>query len=162
MSAAPPPVPLETLFAHRASVRRLARALVLDGPSADDIEQQTWLAALRHPPQQHATTRAWLGRVVRNLALDSGRARRRREAHELRAARPEALRSTDEVVAEAEVHARLVTAVNALAEPYRKTVLLRWFEDLLPTTIAEQMGVPIETVRTRLRRAHRALRDDLG
>ena len=139
MSAAPPPVPFETLFAHREWVRRLARSLVLDGPSADDIEQQTWLAALRRPPQRQASVRAWLGRVVRNLAWDSARARRRRETHELRAARPDALRSPDEVVAEADVHARLVAAVNALSEPYRTTVLLRWFEDLPPATIADQV-----------------------
>ena len=162
MSASPPPVPLETLLTHRAWVRRLARSLVVDGPSADDVEQQTWLAALRNPPRHQATARAWLGRVVRNLALDSRRARLRRDAHELLAARPEAVRSTEHVIAEAEAHTHLVTAVNSLAEPYRTTVLLRWFEDLPPTTIADRMDVPVETVRTRLRRAHHALRDDLG
>jgi RNA polymerase sigma-70 factor (ECF subfamily) len=162
MSASLPPVPIETLLSHRAWVRRLARSLVLDGPSADDVEQQTWLAALRSPPRHAATSRAWLGRVVRNLALDTGRARRRRDAHELGAARPETTRPTTDVVAEADAHARLVAAVRSLGEPYRTTVLLRWFEDLAPATVAERMGVPVETVRTRLRRAHRMLRDELG
>ena len=162
MSASLPPVPLETLLTHREWVRRLARSLVLDGPSADDVEQQAWIAALRSPPLHQATARAWLGRVVRNLALDTGRARRRREAHEQSAARPEATRSTADVVAAAEAHSRLVAAVNGLAEPYRTTVLLRWFEDLPPSAVAERMVVPAETVRTRLRRAHRMLRDELG
>ena len=116
MHASPPPVPLETLLTHRVWVRRLARSLVVDDPTADDVEQQTWLAALRHPPRHQATARAWLGRVVRNLAMDSGRARRRRDAHELLAARPELVRSTGDVVAEAEAHTHLVTAVHSLAE----------------------------------------------
>jgi RNA polymerase sigma factor (sigma-70 family) len=162
MSSSLPPVPLEALLTHRAWVRRLARSLVLDGSSAEDIEQATWIAALRNPPRHAPTARAWLGRVVRNLALDTGRARRRREAHEFQAARPEALRPTSDVVAEADTHARLVAAVHNLAEPYRTTVLLRWFEDLPPATVAGRMGVPLETVRTRLRRAHQMLRDDLG
>src|SRR5262245_19391461 len=142
MSASLPSAPLETLLAQRVWVRKLARSLVLDGPSADDVEQQTWLAAMRSPHRDLATGRAWLGRVVRNLAMDSARSRRRRDAHELAAARPEAVRSTADVVAEADAHVRVVTAVNALAEPYRTTVLLRWFEDLQPAAVAERMSVP--------------------
>src|SRR5262245_9329999 len=107
MSTSPAPVPLETLLSHRPWVRRLARALVAGAASADDLEQQAWLAAVRRPPQHEETARAWLGRVVRNLAFDARRARLRRDAHETRAARPEATDSTAHVVAEAETHARL-------------------------------------------------------
>ena len=153
---------METLLTHRAWVRRLARSLVRDGQAADDVEQRTWLAALSRPPQHEGTSRAWLGRVVRNIANDVARARRRRDVHELAAARPEALRATIDVVADAEAHARLVRAVHELAEPYRTTLLLRWFEDLPPRAVAERMDVPVETVRTRLRRAHDALREELG
>jgi RNA polymerase sigma-70 factor (ECF subfamily) len=153
---------LETLLSHRDWVRRLARSLVRDESSADDVEQRTWLAALRRPPRDAETSRAWLGRVVRNLATDARRARVRRESHEATAARPEGARSTADVVAESEAHMRVVVRVHELDEPYRTTVLLRWFEDLPPRTVAERMGVPVETVRTRLRRAHETLRGRLG
>src|SRR6185295_7253069 len=73
-----------------------------------------------------------------------------------------AVRSTADVVAEAESHKRLVLAVMQLDEPYRSTVLLRWFEDLPPREVAARLGVPVETVRTRLKRAHEALRGRLG
>src|SRR6185295_4777393 len=69
-----------------------------------------------------------------------------------------AVRSTADVVAEAESHKRLVLAVMQLDEPYRSTVLLRWFEDLPPREVAARLGVPVETVRTRLKRANDALR----
>ena len=110
------PIPMETLLTHRDWVRRLARSLVRDEPTADDVEQQTWLAALRRPPHDEETSRAWLGRVVRNLAFDTQRAQRRRDAHERTAARPDALRSTSDVVAESEAHMRVVLAVHRLAE----------------------------------------------
>src|SRR5205823_5109556 len=70
----------------------------------------------------------------------------------------EASRSTADVVAEAESHKRLVLAVLELPEPYRSTVLLRWFEDLAPRDVAGRTGVPVETARTRLKRAHGMLR----
>src|SRR5262249_45007568 len=43
--------PLDSLLAHRQWVRDLARRLCADESAADDLEQQTWLSALRRPPQ---------------------------------------------------------------------------------------------------------------
>ncbi len=45
----PAPVPIETLLAHREWVRAVALAVVRDPNAADDVEQETWLAALRTP-----------------------------------------------------------------------------------------------------------------
>jgi hypothetical protein len=70
-------------------------------------------------------------------------------------------RSPDEIVADADAHGHVVRTVLALAEPYRTTILLRYFEALELTEVAARMGVPLETVRTRLRRAHERLRGEL-
>lgn len=153
---------METLLTHRDWVRRLARSLVHDDASAEDVEQRTWLTALRFPPRRSETARAWLAAIVRSQASNARRDERRRGAREFAAARPEATRSAADVVAEAESHKRLVLAVMSLGEPYRTTVLLRWFEDLPPRGVAARMAVPVETVRTRLRRAHEELRSELG
>ena len=51
--------------------------------------------------------------------------------------------------------------VLALEEPYRETVLLRFFEDLPLKAIADRMRAPLETVRTRLRRGLAMLRSEL-
>ena len=153
---------METLLTHRDWVRRLARSLVHDDASADDVVQRTWLTALRFPPRRAETARAWLACIVRSQVSNARRDERRRGAREFAAARREATRSAADVVAEAESHKRLVLAVMSLDEPYRATVLLRWFEDLPPRDVAARMGVPVETVRTRLRRAHEELRTELG
>ena len=73
-----PPIPFDELLGHRAWVRALARSLVADQATADDIEQQTWLAALRRPPRERATVRAWFATVVRNAVRERGRAAGRR------------------------------------------------------------------------------------
>ena len=162
MTSAQAPVPIEALLAHRGWVRRLARSLVRDDATADDVEQRTWLAALRSPPVCAESARAWLARVVRSQASKTFRADGRRGAHESAAARPESRASPQEIVAQAEVHRRLVGAVLRLCEPYRTTVLLRFFDDAPPRVVAERMGVPVETVRTRLRRALDLLREHIA
>jgi RNA polymerase sigma factor (sigma-70 family) len=162
MTDAGRPVPIETLLTHRAWVDALARRLLADESSADDAAQETWLAALRHPPGDEATARSWLGRVLRNFAHERRRTDARRGARERVSARPETSGGdVAAVVAQAELHKKLVLAVMDLEEPYRATVLLRFFEGLEPREVAARMGVPVETVRTRTRRAVEQLRERL-
>jgi hypothetical protein len=55
----------------------------------------------------------------------------------------------------------VVDAVLSLEEPYRETVLLRWFEGLQPRAIAERQRASVATVHSRLQRAHAILRERL-
>src|SRR5688572_32525448 len=61
---APPP---EDLLAHAGWLRRLAQSLVGAGGGADDLVQETYVAALRHPPRTDLPIRPWLAQVLRNL-----------------------------------------------------------------------------------------------
>jgi RNA polymerase sigma-70 factor (ECF subfamily) len=160
VTAQPPgtPVSLDALLAHREWVRALARSLVRDEHRADDVEQETWRMALERPPRHATSLRAWFGTVVRNAARGAGRRAASRARFESMAAPRDAAPSPADVVAEAEVQHRLVEAVLALGEPYRTTVLLRWFQGLETSEIAERCGEPVETVRTRLKRAVERLR----
>ncbi len=161
MSSSPPPVPIDELLRHAAWVRGLARSLVHDDAAADDALQETWTAALRSPPRDADTSRAWLARVVRNAVRARGRADARRVRREEAVARSEGLEATADVVARAEQHRRLVLALMELDEPYRRTLLLRFFEELPPRDVAARMQVPVETVRTRTRRGLALLRERL-
>jgi RNA polymerase sigma factor (sigma-70 family) len=162
MERPPEPVRLEDLLAERAWVRRMARALVFDEAGAGDLEQEAWARILRRPPRGPVpSVRGWLARVLRNTSVDLLRSEGRRRRREEAAARPEGEPSAAEVVARAEILRRVVNEVMALEEPYRSTVLLRYVEDLGPAAIAARQGIPVETVRTRLRRALASLRDRL-
>jgi len=148
-----------TLLEHRAFLRRLARGLTADRDGAEDLVQETWLAALRRPPREGVPARAWLARVARNLAANARRGEVRRRARERESARPERLE--EEVGRELELQRRVVGALAELREPYRSTIYLRYFRELGPGEIAARQSVPLETVRTRLRRGMAELREKL-
>ena len=162
MDDPPPPVPLERLLAHRAWVRRVACAMVADAATAADLEQEAWLRALTDRPRSEASARGWFRTVLRRTASNLRRGGDRRRAREEAAARPEGgSPSPGELVEEAATARRVLGAVMDLAEPYRTTVLLRYYEDLPTGDLAARMGVPVETARTRLKRAHAMLRERL-
>jgi len=151
----------EELLAHRGFVRAVAQKLVRDEDFAADLTQQTFLAVLENPPPPEAPVGGWLYRVARNLAIKLRLSEARRYKREQASARSERVPSTEEVVEQEEVRRRVVRAVLGLEEPYRSTVLLRYYEDLPPRKVAESQGVPVETVKTRLKRGVKILRDEL-
>lgn len=155
------PLP-ETLLAHATFVRGLARAALRGDPECEDVEQDAWLAAVRGLPAEPERQRGWLARIVRNRAIDVFRRRRRRAQREREAARPESLPPVDEAVARAETGRRVVDAVLSLEPPYRGVILLRFFDGLPPRRVAERLGLPVETVRTHVRRGLERLRERLG
>ena len=150
----------QTLLAQREWVRRVARALVADANAADDLEQDLWVGLLERPPRPRSSLRGWLAAALHHRFLNVKRADARRARHELAASRAEAV-APEQVVEEADAHRRVVDIVMELAEPYRTAVLLRFFQDLPPGEIARRLGVPTETVRTRLRRALALVRERL-
>jgi RNA polymerase sigma-70 factor (ECF subfamily) len=146
-------VRVEALLAHRAWLHALSRRLV--GPGlADDLVQETWLAALRRPPDPARGSRPWLATVARRLAR-----RLRARAEEPGAPDPPDPRpSTDELLARVELESELAREVARLAEPFRRTVLLRYHAGLSAAEIARREGVPAGTVRWRLKRGLDLLR----
>ncbi len=144
---------------HRSWLKQLAAALVVDAASADDLAQQTLLAALERPPADATQPRAWLATVARNLARRFGTSERRRAARERIAAVPERVPATDEIVARAALQVEVATAVLQLDEPYRSPLLLRYFDGLPPRAIAQRLAIPVATVHTRLARAVEKLRE---
>jgi RNA polymerase sigma-70 factor (ECF subfamily) len=157
----PAPLDVDDLLGHAAWVRRLALGIVADAADADDVLQETFVAAIERPPRAGVPLAPWLARVARNAALKLRRSRRRREAREAAVARPESV-APDESLARAEAYRAVVEAVVALDAPYREVVLLRYFDGVETAEIAARLGLPVETVRTRLKRAHAALRERLG
>ncbi len=153
--------PTDVLLEHAAWVSRLARHLIRDREEAEDAVQDTWLAFLRLRPDRERPLRPWLARVVRNQAayrLRKGSALREREST---SARPEAVVSAHEIVARGEVQREVVNAVLGLDEPYRSTLLLRYYEGLEPREIASLKGLAPATVRTHISRGHQRLREIL-
>jgi RNA polymerase sigma-70 factor (ECF subfamily) len=152
---------VEALLVHGPFLKRLARSLLGDEHAADDVVQQTWLTTLDKPPRQAGSLRSFMATVARNLALEGGRRGSRRRQWEAAAARPEALPSTEEIVQREAVCRQVVEALLDLDERYRDVLLLRFYESMAPRHIAQQLELPVETVRTRIKRGLAALSDRL-
>jgi RNA polymerase sigma-70 factor (ECF subfamily) len=160
-------VPPERLLAHEGFLRALALSLMGNASAADDVVQGTWVRALERPPAPDVPLQGWLARVARNVARLTWRSEGRRRRREQASARPEAQGAGLDVLDVEAVRARerarraVVEAVLRLDEPHRAVVLLRFYEGLPPRRVAERLGLPVETVRTRTRRAVERLRADL-
>lgn len=161
LEAMPDPAPPEALLAHAGFLRALARGLLADEADAEDLVQETWLRALQSGPSRPEAWPAWLRTVTRNLAFKRLRGRARLRAREEDAARPEAVPSALDQVARDESLSGVVAAVLELPEHYREVVMLRYLEGLAPRHIAARLGQPVGTIRMRLHRALKRLRERL-
>ncbi|HEY4242579.1 MAG TPA: sigma-70 family RNA polymerase sigma factor [Kofleriaceae bacterium] len=149
---------LEKLMSELSWLERLARALVRDESDARDLVQDTWLVAAEHAPTDGRPLKPWLSRVALNLVRMRSRASTRRLAREA-AVEPSAESPTpDELVSRVRAQRLVADEVLALAEPYRTTILLHFFEDLSSAEIARRTGTPEGTVRRRLKTALDELR----
>jgi RNA polymerase sigma-70 factor (ECF subfamily) len=152
---------VDALLAQCEWVRKLVRHLVFDKDVADDVVQQTYLAAIEHAPERMESPRSWLAQVARRFVFQAHRKETRRRRSEILAARAEALTAGPGVERRIEMHRSLVDAVGALPDPYRSLVVMRYFEGIAPREIARRYGLPETTVRNRLSRALDQLRTRL-
>ncbi|MDP1921690.1 MAG: sigma-70 family RNA polymerase sigma factor [Myxococcales bacterium] len=137
------------LLEHAEWVRGLATRLARE--DADDAAQDVWLAALRSPPDSSRPPRPWLARVLQNAARKRFRDESTRRAYETAAPEADAETSPEALVGRVQVQHLLVELVLGLDEPFRQTLLLRFFEGKSSAEIAEASGVPAGTVRWRLK-----------
>lgn len=152
----------EELLRHAAFLTGLARAILRDEHAAEDAVQEAYAVAIAAPPARGGNLRGWLAGVTRNLARMAVRTSARRSAREAGAGAASApVPATAETVEKLETGRHLVSAVLALAEPYRTTITLRFFDGLSPSAIARRQGAPVKTVHTRIRRGLLLLRERL-
>lgn len=154
-------LPPADLLRHAAFVRRLAFHLLRDDVDADDAAQQTLARALERPPRHGPGLRAWLETVLRNVVRMDRRTGGRRAGREARVARAEPLPSAEDAAGRAELLRRVADAVGSLDLSQREVVMMRHYDGLAPREIASRLGVPLATVKGRLRRAHERLRERL-
>ncbi len=146
-----------------------AYILVRDPSTAEEIAQDAFIRAWRGASSFQAargSVRSWLVAIVRNIALDQLRAgqvaKRHQPGHALDA---DSARSGDDVpatVALADEADRLHAALAALPPPQREAVGLAFLAGLSHSEIAARTGVPLGTVKGRVRLGLRRLRADLA
>lgn len=156
------PADIATLVAeHHAAVYRYAYRLAGTECDAEDLTQQTFLAAqlkldqLREP--EHG--RGWLYAILRNSYL---KMRRKRAPVAAACLELDVDAIPDDVPEETEVDPeRLQAAINELPDEFKVVLLLFYFEGCSYREIAEKLSLPSGTVMSRLSRAKGHLRSRL-
>ncbi len=154
----------EAVLDDLEGLRALARSLVHGDTEADDLIQDTAIAAITHPPEADRPARPWLATVLRNRWRMNRRTDSRRRAREHAVASDEATDSGEaaaERIDRARVLERLAAALVALDEPFRTTVICRYLDGESAADIARAQGVPPGTVRWRLKTGLDRLRTSL-
>ncbi|KNX36016.1 RNA polymerase subunit sigma-24 [Luteipulveratus halotolerans] len=156
-------VDLAALYAaHHLSMVRLARLLVDDLASAEDVVQDAFLGLHRRQGQLRDPGAAvgYIRQAVVNQARSQLRRRRTVRAH-LRVAEPEIGPAADADLMLSEEHREVLAAVNQLPERQREVLILRFWSGLSETEIAETMGVSNGTVKSQASRAMKTLQQIL-
>ncbi len=148
---------LEALFRlHWPRAFRAAFLVVHDAAAAEDIAQESFLAAVRALDRfdRRRPFGPWLHRIVVNRAIDWTRARQLRGEIELlnivaAPPEPEPLDGT------------LLASLAALPPEHRAVIVLRHLLEYTPGEIAELLGLPRGTVNSRLRRGLDSLKEQM-
>lgn len=143
---------------HHAALYRYAYRLSGSASDAEDLVQQAFVTAQTNLDQVRSSdrVRSWLYAVLRNAFLKSRRRPVPVPAADLDLALesiPEELREQPLVDSE-----ELQAALDLLPEEFRVVVLMFYFEQSSYKEIAEELGLPIGTVMSRLSRAKSQLR----
>jgi RNA polymerase sigma-70 factor (ECF subfamily) len=171
--------------AYRELVRRYERPLfslifrmVRDRELAEDLTQETFIKALNALESYRPEFKfsSWIFKIANNASIDQ---LRRREVDTLSldgsptAETPDAVEATalqvgskgesplDEMEAR-EIGKAIEVAIGKLRPEYRSCILLRHVEGLAYEEIAENLNLPLGTVKTYIHRARNELRDYLG
>ncbi len=143
-------------------LRRIAYLITQDQAAAEDIAQDSMLAALETLDRFDADRplQPWLARIATNRSLDW--LRRRRRLNETTSVEdteedPRLVADTADVMRGA-MPADLLAALRGLSPEIRTAIVLRHLLDYEPAEIAELFGVPASTIRSRIHRGLHSLR----
>jgi RNA polymerase sigma-70 factor, ECF subfamily len=149
-------------------VHSVAMRVLGDQADADevtlDVYTQVWKTAATYEASRGSVT-AWLVMLARSRALDRARSRGSRSKHETPL--PESYEfhdyaATPEKATEFNLRrTRIASALNSLPHEQRELVQLAFFDGMSHSELAEKLGQPLGTVKTRIRSGILKLREQL-
>jgi len=160
----------QLVLSQQHYVYSIAMSVLKNPEDAADLTQEAFIRLFRALPQYNGESRftTWLYRLVVNLGRDELRRRGRQvpiapsgddEEHDQVAAIADHDRWSDpELAADSqETRQQVRDALDQLEEHYRLVLTLYYFEDLKYQDIAEIMDIPLNTVKSHIRRGKERL-----
>jgi RNA polymerase sigma-70 factor, ECF subfamily len=174
MEAAAPTV--ETLVAdHARMVFRIAYSILRNHHDAEDAAQECFLRVWKQKDRlsEVSNAKTWMARIAWTTALDKRRSSRamgslrvvslsdEQSGAELAQSIPDLAIAADQQLASAQMQQMLERLIGGLPEDLRNTLELSTIQELNSAEIAEVMKIPEGSVRTRLFRARKQLKEKL-
>jgi RNA polymerase sigma-70 factor, ECF subfamily len=151
---------------HGRFLYTVAYRLTGNDADAQDLVQEVLLRVRRGlATYRPGSLEAWLSRITTNAFLDETRRRKRRPSEPLPDDPDRVLAGGDDAataLAAATLSDDVQDALRALPDEYRAAVVLCDVVGLPYGEIADQLGVPVGTVRSRIHRGRALLRSSLG
>ena len=143
---------------------RVARGVLRNSADAEDVAQEALLRAYRRFDRLRDRTRfrAWLVRIAFRLAIDRARSSKRREVRETLWSQTAPRPSTEDMAATSEFQEHLDRAMEELPEKRRLVLLLAAMQGHSLEEVAEMLGLPIGTVKSRLFFAQKAVSGEIA
>jgi RNA polymerase sigma-70 factor (ECF subfamily) len=146
----------------------LVRRLVIDHAQSEEVTQEVfleiWQTAPRYSPEKGSAL-SWMFTLAHRRAVDRIRSAQSSRDRDVRIGIRDYVEEAESVTDIVEVrveHDRVTKALAELTELQRQAVTLAYYGGLSHSEVAEQLSVPIGTVKTRLRDGMIRLRDALG
>jgi len=164
------------LTRHRKPVFNFILRFVQNRELAEDLLQEAFLRVIRSAAnyKRQAKFTTWLYTIARNLCVDQSRRAKHRRAQSLDAPLSTSDGSgtlldvvegkelpSDRTLVSKEIHQKLQAALAELSEEQREVFLMREFLDMPFKQISDVVGVPENTVKSRMRYALQKLRMEL-
>ncbi len=149
---------------------RIAAVALGSATDAEDVAQDAFVKIHRALPGFDLTApfRPWLYRIVVNTARSRQRSHRRQGDLRIRVAAVAPVTDAgldhgpDDIAVHLDQRRRLIEAINRLAPDDRLILTYRWYEQLTEIEMAEALGCPAGTVKSRLSRAMQRLRSEMS
>ena len=148
---------------------RIQTMLIRSGATseaAEDLAQETLIAVWHRAGSydvERATVSAWIFTIARNLRIDRFRKDKRSQLHQVyELVRPTEAPPPDAPLEALERETRIRTALDGLPQEQVRVLKLSFFEGQTHSEIAKTLGIPLGTVKSRLRLAMARLREYLG
>jgi RNA polymerase sigma-70 factor (ECF subfamily) len=160
---------LELLYdRYRRLAMAVAYRILEDATAAEDCLQDAFVQVWRNNASYHperGSVKSWLLTIVRNAAIDrhrgkEGRSRQDRPIDEVDYLLSES-DDPHELAVESLQAEQIKAAIEALPDEQREAITLAFFNGLTHQEIAERIGVPLGTVKGRMRLGLRKMRQQL-
>jgi RNA polymerase sigma-70 factor (ECF subfamily) len=154
----------ETRIAESSTLAfRVAYSVVRNREDAEEVAQEAFASAYRNfsKLRDRARFRGWLVRITWRLAIDRQRASKRRSLREQVHVETTEKEPGVDIAISAELARRVWRAIDGLPEKLRSVTILAGIEEYNTREVAELLGLPEGTVKSRLHEARQRLRREL-